>query len=200
MAESRGMCQGAQKKGFKPTVFEHLGKELYLFESVWDNIHYVNLREVIFRNGQSYPTKRGISLTLSRFKELMDNYDMIRETILQYDQQEVSLNIHLGGNWFVSIHHGFPVVNIRKFCLPDNASHVVPTKKGIVLTFGQFECLRNASGIMERNVLELNCFIQCHKMEYHNADYCLECNPNIQKTEAQRYYDARVKMGLKAFC
>ena len=51
MAESRGLCQEAQKKQFKPTVFEHLGKELYLFESVWDNIHYVNLREVIFRNG-----------------------------------------------------------------------------------------------------------------------------------------------------
>ena len=78
--------------------------------------------------------------------------------------------------------------------------HVVPTKKGIVLAFGQLECLRNASGIMEQNVLELSRFIQCHEMEYHNADYCLECNPNISKTEAQRYYDAGVKMGLKGFC
>ena len=100
----------------------------------------------------------------------------------------------------MSIHHGFLVVNIKKFWLPDDALHVVPTKKGIVLAFGQLECLRNASGIMEQNVLELSRFIQCHEMEYHNADYCLECNLNISKTEAQRYYDAGVKMGLKGFC
>ena len=137
MTESRnsGLSNETQKKEFKSTVFEHLGKELYLFESFWENEFYINLREVISSNGQSYPTKRGISLILSRFKELMDNFDMISETIHQYDQQEVSLNIHLGGNWFVSVRHGFPVVNIRKFWLPDDVSNVVPAKKGIVLAF-----------------------------------------------------------------
>lgn len=170
----------AEKKHFNPRLMLHIGKELYVYDSVWNGEKYIHIRELHFEDGKPYPTKKGVAFPLTRFVEFMEQFSSIAEDIDKYDQKQASLSVHLGGNWYVSIQQGYPVVNIRKYWLPEDATCVVPTKKGLVLTFQQFHQLQKNVTIIRDIVPELSFHIQCYKRRDHVAHLCTECNPNAK--------------------
>lgn len=85
------------------------------------------------------------------------------DCIKAYEQKEtVDYKYHLGENVYVTIKNGYPVVNIRKWFLPDGQNETVPTKKGIALSFKQWEFLRSAIDLIS----------QILKDELDKVSYC----------------------------
>ncbi len=51
---------------FKPRYLQHVGKELYLFDSVLNGNTYVHVREL--KNERATPTRNGVTLTLTEMQ------------------------------------------------------------------------------------------------------------------------------------
>ncbi len=164
-------------RAFNPRYLQHLGKELYLFDSVFNGITYIHVRELSRENKR--PTTNGITLTLQRCNEL---YSILPDVVIHVDQlrrnEPTFYRRHIGGNWFVVMEMGYDTVNIRKFWLPDNETSIRATRKGVSLTFNQFEELKNGLRILDTFVPELNRVVPCYLSGKHVRDFCKECSPN----------------------
>jgi hypothetical protein len=89
---------------------------------------------------------------------------------------------HLGGNKHVSLTQGYQRVDIRQFWMPEDKDEIYATKKGVSLTFGEFENLVRGLNVIDHHVPELQHVIPCCMQEYHQTQLgmlrCPECNPN----------------------
>ncbi len=156
--------------------FQSLGKGLHLFDSVFNGITYIHVREVL---NEEIPTKDGISLTLQRCNELFSSLPNLDIAVKQTEiEQDTYYNRHIGGNWYVSVNSGFRNVSIRKFWLPEGETDVRPTRKGVSLTFDQYRELRNGLRTIPSFVPELYGVIPCYFAPGHDMSNCSECNPN----------------------
>jgi hypothetical protein len=72
-------------------------------------------------------------------------------TKLMQKEEDVKLQLHIGGGWYVSVSSGYWCVDIRKFyCLPGVG--VKPTKNGIALRLREWGRLKDVIGeIKEKN-------------------------------------------------
>ncbi len=169
-----------EDKTFNPRYLQHVGKELYLFDSVFNGTTYIHIRELYRDNAR--PTRNGITLTLQRCNEL---YSILPEVVIHIDQirrsEPTFYRRHLGGNWFVTMETGYNTLDIRKFWRPDNETSIRATRKGVSLTFNQFEELKNGLQILDTFVPELNLVIPCYLSSQHLRDLCKECSPNNNK-------------------
>ncbi|XP_053388402.1 uncharacterized protein LOC123540135 [Mercenaria mercenaria] len=100
-----------------------LGNDRYVQVNEWKGEMRVDIREW---QGDK-PTKKGISLTLMRWKNFVDQLTYA-DKVLQDKQSYWS---HLGGNVYCNITENSVCVDIRQHWKPEN--EVVPTKKGICL-------------------------------------------------------------------
>ncbi len=92
--------------------------------------------------------------------------------------QDTYYRRHLGGNWYVTVNSGFRCVSIRKFWLPEGATDVRATRKGVSLSFEQYRELKNGLRIIPGFVPELCDVIPCYELSGHTGDTCRECNPD----------------------
>ena len=138
----------------------------------WKGDKRVDLREC---DGE-IPTKKGISLTLIRWKWLVDNIDYIDEALKKGDVYEQ----HLGGNVYVKIKQGGVCVDIRQYWKPEE--EVVPTKKGLCLRPTEYERLKEVIPEIGTALPELNSIVPCMFRSDHANQLgllqCAECNPN----------------------
>ncbi len=162
---------------FNPRYLQHLGKEMYLFDSLFHGDTYVHIRELASEN--PIPTSKGITLTLQRCNKL---YSILTEIIIHVDQMKRNeptlYRRHIGGNWYVTMESGYNTVDIRRFWLPDNATSIRATRNGVSLQFNQFEELKNGLRILDSFVPELNNVVPCYLSGKHCRDTCMECSPN----------------------
>lgn len=136
-------------------------------------------------DGSIFPTKRGIALGLQRWKKLEQcSVSDVDRCIREYREgKDVKYMFHLGGNYHVSVKSGFPCVDIRSWFLPENSDNICATRKGISLTFEQFDKLKGAM-VVVREFLgkELEDIIFCENSDDHQnqegALRCRECHPN----------------------
>ena len=100
-----------------------LGNDRYVEVKEWKGELRVDLRE--WKDHK--PTKKGISLTLMRWKNWV--------TYLEYMDQAIAekkhYKSHLGGNVYCTVNEGSACMDIRQYWKPQE--EVVPTKKGVVL-------------------------------------------------------------------
>jgi hypothetical protein len=112
---------------------QHLGKDVYLFDSVFNGEVYIHVRKL---SEGKFPTKDGISLTIQRCNELFMSLPFLEDYV---SRREVEFyRRHLGGNWQVTVQSGFNCVDIRKFWFPESSKEIQATRKGVSLTFEQF--------------------------------------------------------------
>ncbi len=102
-----------------------LGNHRYVRVVEWKGNLRVDIREWV-ENG---PTKKGISIPLPRWKNFVDNIEIIDETL----KNGTTCSIHLGGNVYCDVREN-KCVDIRLFWKPRHV--LVPTKKGIYLRPG----------------------------------------------------------------
>lgn len=148
-----------------------LGNCRYIEVKEWKGELRVDLRE--WENGQ--PTKKGISLTLMRWKNLVDAIEYVDQGLRNNDGYKT----HLGGNVYICIGAGSVCVDIRQFWKPEN--EVVPTKKGLCLRPGEYQRLKELIPEVGRTLPELDgvvpCYLQSDHMNQLGALKCSECNP-----------------------
>ena len=149
-----------------------LGNERYVQVCEWKGELRVDLRE--FR--QDKPTKKGISLTLMRWKNFLDLLDYLDEAL----KEKKSYNCHLGGNVYCSVTENSVYVDIRQHWKP--ATEVVPTKKGLCLRPKEFSRLKELLPEINRTLPELDAVVPCHIQGDHINQLgmlrCSECNPD----------------------
>ena len=109
-----------------------LGNNRFVEVKEWKGELRVDLREW----NDDKPTKKGISLTLMRWKNLVDALEFVDQGL----QTKRAYTAHLGGNVNLTMGEGSVCVDIRQFWKPEEDS--VPTKKGICLRPGEYQRLK----------------------------------------------------------
>ena len=149
-----------------------LGNDRYVEVCEWKDEKRVDLREWVGKT----PTKKGISLTLMRWKCLANILDQVDEAL----KNKTSYECHLGGNVSCTVKEGNPCVDIRQFWKPEE--NVVPTKKGLCLRPGEYQRLKEVLSDIGNVLPELSDVVPCLFQRDHANQLgylrCSECNPN----------------------
>lgn len=163
-----------------------IGKNCYVVTKRFKDNMLVHIRTYEHRqDGSTFPTKRGIALDLQKWKKL-EEYCVkdVDKCIRDYeDGKPINYMYHLGRNYHVSIKTGFPCVDIRSWFLPNNSENICATRKGIALTFLQWNKLKDAMSVVKEFLgTELDNVTYCEYSDDHQnqegALRCRECNPN----------------------
>ena len=127
--------------------------------------------------------KKDYTMTLQRYQQLMWQKDEIEEAIRKHKAGvDVHYSWHLGGNNYVQVNSGFPVVDLRKFWLPEGKNQVQATRRGIPLKFDEYDTLIKLRAEIEQVMPELKdtepCYMGNDHMNQLGYLRCTECNPN----------------------
>ena len=165
----------------------HLGGERYVVAQPFNGKMLIHIREYGMDSKRTvrYPTKRGIALDLEKFKKMAElcHDDVNRAIEDSKAGKPVDYRHHLGSNIYVTVQSGWPSVNIRKWFLPKDAAEVVPTRKGMALTFEQWSFMKGAMDLVKQLLREQwDKVIFCEFSEDHQNQLgflrCSNCNPN----------------------
>lgn len=122
------------------------------------------------------------TFSYQRWSHLTEYFDTIDDCVakLVLGQQEVKLQTHIGGGWYVSVTSGFRCVDIRQFYnLPGVGER--PTKTGIALRLFEWDRLKAvAKEIREKHPTvgaAQPCWTQADHFNQEGAMNCRECNP-----------------------
>ena len=137
--------------------------------------------------GRLYPTKKGIALNLEKWKKFSECVsEEIDRVIHTYrENQPVNFMFDLGDDYYVSVNSGHPLVNIRRWFVPQDQQELKPTRTGIALPFWQWEKLKMAM-IVAKDMLtvEQTHLGFCQDIESHqnllSALNCGTCNPGFK--------------------
>jgi hypothetical protein len=103
--------------------------------TVWNNELRVDIRKYV----NNMPTITGISLSVVSVRKLMN---LMGDFIAAYDallktNAIVAKREYLGGHIFISLSNARPYIDIRRFFFPHDATDMLPTKRGICLSYNQ---------------------------------------------------------------
>ena len=141
----------------------------------------VQLRKYRLVDGNEYPTK--LTLAPIRWKSFTQKLFLVTRSVEALDtDQDVNLQLHLCGNWNVSVTEGFNCVDLRQFWLPPGEDTVVATKRGIALKISEFKRLFELIEEINTTVPGFDQIQTCNERDDHqnqeDALRCSECNPN----------------------
>jgi hypothetical protein len=149
-----------------------LGNGRYVQVVEWKGELRVDMREW----NENIPTKKGISLTLMRWKNWVDYVESVDEALVE----KKAYNSHLGGNVYCTIDEGSKCVDIRQYWKPEET--VVPTKRGLCLRPSEYKVLKDMVPEINKTIPELGavvpCYLQSDHMNQEGALQCPECTPN----------------------
>lgn len=163
-----------------------IGREVYVVAQTFQGRTYVHVRRYGKRlDGGIFPTKTGISLDLEKWKKIHElQSDNIDESIRDYQEgKTIHYKSHLGDNYFVTLNTGYPLINIRKWFVPEGQKELVPTRKGIALTFEQWDKLKDSTIVVREFIgEELDRVTYCEFSDSHQNQMgfyeCRSCCPN----------------------
>ena len=149
-----------------------IGNERYVQVNEWKGELRVDIRE--WKDDE--PTTKGISLTLMRRKNLVNQIEYVDKAL----QSKLSYWYHIGGNVYCNIGERSVCVDIRHYWKPNE--EVVPTKKGICVRPKEYSRLKELVTSIGKTLPELDsvvpCYLQSNHMNQLGALQCAECNPN----------------------
>lgn len=132
----------------------------------------------IFEHG----TTKIAMFTYPRWAWFMSYFDEIDVAVskLMAAQEDVKLQQHIGGGWFVSVTSGFRCVDIRKFyTLPGVGQR--PTKTGIALHLLEWIKLKDITKEIKEKHPDVAaaqpCWMQPDHFNQESAINCIECLP-----------------------
>ena len=161
------------------TFRSNIGNERYVEVTEWKGERRVDLREWQYNK----PSKKGISVTLMRWKNWVDGIEYLDQALAN----KQAYSSHLGGNVYCTVEEGSGCVNIRQYWKPEEK--LVPTKKGLCLRPLEYQRLKELVPEIGQTLPELNsvvpCFLQSDHMNQLGALQCPECNPNDCTTANQ---------------
>lgn len=153
-----------------------IGNYRYVQTTEWKGEARIDIREWELREGRKFPTKKGISLPLMRWKLLVESFDELDKAL----QDKTKYSSHIGGNVFVSARSDSVCIDIRQFWIPPNKTDLVPCRKGICLRPDEYSKLKDTATVMNEFQPLLNTCIPCiyeHQNQIAMFE-CAECTPN----------------------
>lgn len=162
-----------------PKCMLHTGNDIYVVDKTYNDKLHIHIRQYNRYGEQTYPTKKGVTLYLSKWcmleclKEDLDKYfqDYDKGTVPEEER-----SIHLGGGIYISINNKYPILNIRHWWKPDEDTDPRPTKEGVILTEAKWNQLKDVMSIIRDFVPELNdASVGCPELDYQNQLGMLRC-------------------------
>jgi Transcriptional Coactivator p15 (PC4) len=155
----------------------------FLVHSIFRDVDKIHIREYESKNGEDYPTRKGICLSASRFSSLHAMLPEVMEAVKRMRAGEAtSLKNHIGGGVFVTISHGYRCVNIRRFWRPSGELFEVATRNGIAIRLGEFDAF--VQRVIELGTISpqvVSPSIICANRDSHFKETsfleCIECSP-----------------------
>jgi len=153
-----------------------LGNGRYVQTTEWNGEPRIDVREWETHGDKRIPTKKGISLTLQRWKLLVEAFDGLDKAL----EERTNYSSHIGGNVFVGVRADSVCVDIRQYWIPPNQTDLVPCRKGICLRPGEYSKLKDTACVLGDFLPELNTCIPCiyHHQNQMSMLECAECSPN----------------------
>ena len=152
---------------------------------VWKGEPRIDIR--CYEDNFAYPLKKGVSLTLQRFKMLQFNKELLSEALEMSEKPELAnrVSYHLGGGVRASVTPQWTYVDIRQYFLPEdvaqNGGDLQPTRKGLMLNQYEWKKLWDSLNAIEEAAPELEDTVTCFEDDSHQnqlaALSCKECNP-----------------------
>ena len=150
-----------------------------------------NIRIYNTWNEKTYPTKKGVSLDIEKWKKVQYLFkDDIDQAIIDLKSRvDIKKRFHLGDNIYVTIQSGYSVVDFRRWWLPENQTEIKPTTKGCTLQFHQWDILTEFMDFVELTWgEEIKQTPYCHLTAEHMrlGRYCPKCQPNKETIEQMK--------------
>lgn len=153
-----------------------LGSDRYVVAKKFNGKIQVHIREYAKGANGLYPTKKGIALDLEKWKQIDELY---YKDVTECIEKKEDYKQHLGENVYVSVQKGYQCVNIRKWFLPPDETSIVPTRKGIALTFQQWNNFKGAIDLVGKILKDQLDEIEfCDHQNQMGFFTCTKCNPN----------------------
>lgn len=164
----------------KKTMEEcYIGNDCHVSAQNYEGNMYIHIRYFdTTPRGKPYPSKKGIALTLEKWKKLTEDcigdIDKALDDLKQEDAN-VSYKEHLGHNVHVTVDQEYGFVDIRKWWLPEKAEMIVATRKGISLTVAMWKELKKTIPVIRKRFQEeLDSIRYCY-LDHNNQMSMLEC-------------------------
>lgn len=161
----------------------HIGGDIYVVAKKYNDKLQVHIRQFTRYGNERYPSKKGVTLSLCRWRVL----ESIREELDSYFKNyysetlsEKEETMHLGGGIYATVNDQYPVVNLRHWWKPEDSDKPVPTKRGIILNKGKWIQLMNCMSLIRDFVPELHDVSVGCTEDHQNQQgmlRCGECNP-----------------------
>ena len=154
------------------TFRANLGNDRYVEVTEWKGETRIDLREWV----DGKPTRKGISLTMMRWKKWTDS----TEEVDQAQTDKRAYQSHIGGNVYCTVTEGSGCVDIRQYWKPEE--DLIPTKKGLCLRSFEYTRLKECLFDIGQALPHLSAVVPCHLQSDHMNQLgmlqCPECNPN----------------------
>lgn len=133
----------------------HVGNERYMVLKPFKGEIRVHIRQYEIGKRGLYPTKSGVSLSLKMFQYLLNN--CVREVKMKIKNlkywESRNYSYHLGDHIYVTYKPKLPSVSIRQWFKPkgtENSDAILPTRKGLNLTFQQWDNIPEAGTLINQ--------------------------------------------------
>ena len=167
--------------------FIEIGAKRHIKNTVFRNEKRIDIREY----DDAFPTKKGVSMTLQSWADLVGLADTIEQKVTELARGlRVQEKYHIGHNIFVSMNSDFNnCVDIRHWWLPESSDEergeVKATKRGLALSIPQWHKLRDCMKVLPDYLPELKDMKTCALSDSHQNQLgylkCNHCNPNGER-------------------
>lgn len=171
--------------GSKNRCMLSIGGDIFVVANEWCDKLMIHIRKYEKNSANTYiPTKKGIALNLSQWVLLemyVNDIDNAIGKMIDDVDGNPEMTFHFGNGVYVSVNRIYPTVDVRqRWKIPDS-SQIVPTKKGISLTYDKWEALKETFTEVRQVVPELEDITPCILGENHQEQEsmlnCASCNP-----------------------
>ena len=128
----------------------------------------------------NFVTKKGLSLTLPRWKTLLSYQEDLTNALRQ--QSCYKVQYHLSVGQFVNVHPEYKGLDLRQYFIPAGTmKQIHPTRKGIALCEDVWNNLQSCVQEIRKCILELGLTQTCCERADHyfhlDSLECKECHP-----------------------
>lgn len=136
----------------------HLGNDCYVVAKTFRGVLQIHIRYYYKQKGKLWPTKRGVTLSPSKWLKLEANCDTLDMLLEQCFTGELKKKeeIYLGGDVYLSVNPTFCIIDIRHWKKSVNTQETYASRKGVSLNRTRWNSLKDVMTEIQNKVPELN--------------------------------------------
>ncbi|XP_048771086.1 uncharacterized protein LOC125677156 [Ostrea edulis] len=145
----------------------HLGGEIYVTGSLCeiDNVVQIHIRQYGWENQKLFPTKKGVTLSLTEWLALEGFLNGMEEALKKYFERDFEEMWYLGSNIYITASKEFPLEDLRHYWKPDPNGYFVPTTRGVKLNRAKLQNLKDMTSIIRNYIPVLPAGIDLQSLE-----------------------------------